>query len=159
VKLKDYGSCSAKPADAGGLYVSRIRKDVARGSNGWVYKVGNKVATTGAGDPSGAFGSGLLKPGARVTWFYCRMKANGCQRTLAIKPEARGGGELRVTVRAYDDRGKAKLVSGATVHAGEATAKTGANGVATLTVPAGPTNVYATATSLVRSFEERVEAG
>jgi hypothetical protein len=159
VKLKDYGSCSAKPADAGGLYVSRIRRDVARGSNGWVYKVGNKVATTGAGDPSGAFGSGLLKPGARVTWFYCRMKAQGCQRTLAIKPEARGGGELRVTVRAYDDRGKAKLVSGASVYAGDAVAKTDPQGVATLTVPAGPTKVHATAKGLVRSFEERLEVG
>jgi hypothetical protein len=159
IKLKDYGSCSSRPADAGGLYVARIRKDAARGSNGWVYKVGNRVATTGSGDPSGPFGSGLLKPNARVTWFYCRMKASGCQRTLAIEPEPQGGGRLEVTVRGFDDRGRAKLVKGATVKAGDQSATTDAKGVATLTVPSGPTTVHATAKGLVRSFEERVEVG
>ena len=159
IKLKDYGSCSSRPADAGGLYVARIRKDAAKGLNGWVYKVGNKAGTAGAGDPTGPFGRGLLKPGTRVTWFFCRMKSTGCQRTLAVKPEALGGGKLKVTVRGYDDRGKARPAAKATVHAGDATVTTDSNGVATLTVAPGPTRVYATAKGLVRSFEEQIDVG
>ena len=159
VKLKDYGSCGKRASDAGGLYVARIRKDRAKGVNGWVYKVGNKAGTAGAGDPTGPFGKGLLKPGTRVTWFFCRMKSTGCQRTLAVKPEALGGGKLKVTVRGYDDRGKARPAAKATVHAGDATATTDAKGVATLTVAPGTTRVYATAKGLVRSFEEQIDVG
>jgi hypothetical protein len=155
IRLKDYGSCSKRPADAAGLYVSRIRKDAAKGPQGWVYKVGNKVSTVGAGDTSG----GLLKPHARVTWFYCRMRQNGCQRTLVVKPEALGGGQVKVTVRGYDDRGKAKLVRGATVHLGATTAKTDAKGVARVTTTPGKTTVYANANGLVRSFGEQIEVG
>jgi hypothetical protein len=156
IKLKDYGACSAKPADAGGLYVSRIRKDGARGVDGWVYKVGNKAGTAGAGDPSGAFGNGRLKSGARVTWFYCHMRTSGCQRTLTVKPEALGGGQVRVTVKGYDDRGKAHAAAGATVHVGSATATTGSNGAATVTATPGAAKVYATAKSSVRSFTEKI---
>jgi hypothetical protein len=156
IRLKDYGACSAKPADAGGLYVSRIRKDAAHGVDGWVYKVGNKAATAGAGDPSGAFGNGRLKSGARVTWFFCHMKASGCQRTLTVKPQALGGGQVRVTVKGFDDRGKSRAAAGATVHAGSATATADSNGVATLTVPAGTAKVYATGKSSVRSFTEEI---
>lgn len=156
IKLKDYGACSTRPDDAGGLYVSRIRKDTARGIHGWVYKVGNKAATAGAGDPTGPFGRGRLKPGTRVTWFYCHMKASGCQRTLAAAPEALGGGQVRVTVRAYDDRGKARRTAGATVHVGTTTARTGSNGAATLTVAPGTAGVYAEAKGTVRSFTEQI---
>jgi hypothetical protein len=158
IRLKDYGQCSSKPADAAGLYVSRIRKDVAKGASGWVYKVANKVGTAGAADPSGPFGSGLLKAGVHVTWFYCHMRTNGCQRTLAIKPKAIGGGQVRVTVRSYDDGGKPKLVSGATVHVGDAMATTDSHGVATVTTTAEQTTgVYATANGLVRSFQEPID--
>jgi hypothetical protein len=159
VKLKDYGSCSRKPADAGGLYVSRIRRDSARGVNGWVYKVGNRVATAGAGDPTGPFGSGRLRDGARVTWFYCRMNqaTQSCQRTLVAKPEALGGGQLRVTVRSYDDHGKGRPAAGATVHAGTATATTDANGVATVAAT-GTVPVFAQAPGTVRSFAEQIAA-
>jgi hypothetical protein len=151
VRLHDYGSCSAKPADAAGLYVRRIRRDAAHGASGWVYKVGNKVASAGAADPSGPFGNGRLKPSARITWFYCHMKATGCQRTLAItKVEPAGGGQVRVTVKAFDDRGKGKPSAGATVHAGTATAKTDKHGVATITASGG---VFAERKGLVRSFE------
>jgi hypothetical protein len=149
LKLKDYGACSKRARDAAGLYVGAIAKDRARGANGWVYKVGNKVASAGAGDPSGPFGRGRLRAGARVTWFYCRMsvRTSSCQRTLGI---ARAGGTA--TVRAYDDRGRGKLVAGATVHYGASTATTDANGVAQ--VPAAATHVWAEAPGTVRSFEE-----
>jgi hypothetical protein len=158
IKLKDYGACSNKPADAAGLYVARIRKDSAKGSNGWVYKVGNRVAPAGAGDPTGPFGNGRLKPRARVTWFYCRMKASGCQRTLAIsKVETPGGGQVRVTVRAYDDRGKGRAAAGATVHVGSATAKADSKGVATLTAAPGRATAHASGKGVVRTFGEQIE--
>jgi hypothetical protein len=157
VHLHDYGSCSSRPADAAGLYVSRIRKDRAQGVNGWVYKVGNKTASAGAGDPTGPFGSGRLKTGARVTWFYCHMKASGCQRTLAVKPEALGGGQVRVTVRAYDDRGKARAGAGATVHVGAVTATADSHGVAILTAQPGTARVHAEAKGSVRSFTEQLD--
>jgi hypothetical protein len=157
LQLHDYGSCSRRAVDAGGLYVRRIRKDAAKGVHGWVYKVGNKVGTTGAGDPSGPFGSGRLKPGARVTWFYCHMKASGCQRTLAIKTKALGGGQVRVTVRAYDDQARGRPAAGATVFLGAVTAKTDSQGVATLTASPGRAAVRAEANGMVRSFREQVD--
>ena len=158
IRLKDYGACSSKPADAAGLYVARIRKDSAKGVNGWVYKVGKRVAPAGAGDPTGPFGSGRLKPCARLTWFYCRMKAKGCQRTLAItKVETPGGGEVRVSVRAYDDHGKGRAAAGATVHVGSATAKADSKGVATLTAAPGRVAAHATGKGVVRSFREQIE--
>jgi hypothetical protein len=158
--LHDYGSCSKRPADAAGLYVRAIAGDRAKGQNGWVYKVGNRVATAGAADPAGPFGNGRLRGGARVTWFYCRMstKTNSCQRTLGVKGRALPGGSLKVTVRAYDDRGKSKLVRGALVHAGNATDRTGADGSVTLEgTGAGNVRYWAEATGLVRSFQESIE--
>jgi hypothetical protein len=158
IRLKDYGACSSKPADAAGLYVSRIRKDSAKGANGWVYKVGNRVAPAGAGDPTGPFGNGRLKPRARVTWFYCRMKANGCQRTLAIsKVETPGGGQVRVTVRAYDNYGKGRAAAGATVRVGSVSAKADSKGVATLTAAPGKAALRASGKGVVRSFGEQIE--
>jgi hypothetical protein len=155
-RLKDYGSCSRKPADAGGLYVKRIRGDVAKGPNGWVYKVGNKVGTAGAADPSGPFGRGRLHAGARVTWFYCRMKARGCQRTLAVKPKALGGGQVKVTVKAYDDFGHPRAAAGATVFLGAESAKADSTGAATFTAEPGTALVRAEMNGAVRSFQERV---
>jgi hypothetical protein len=157
LNINDYGSCSGRARDAAGLYVRSIAGERAGGPNGWVYKVGNKVATAGAGDPAGPFGRGRLRAGNRITWFYCRMKASACQRTLGVKPRAQGGGALKVTVRAYDDRGRAKLVPGATVHSGGLTATTGPDGSATLQLAPGQARVFATAKGRVRSFEEAVD--
>ena len=156
-QLHDYGSCSSNARDAAGLYVRRIRKDAAKGPNGWVYKVGTKVAPAGAGDPSGPFGNGRLKSGARLTWFYCRMGSRGCQRTLAVGAKALGGGRVRVTVRAYDDYGKSRAAAGATVHVGNLTAKTDSHGVATVTASPGTRKVYAQSKGLVRSYTERID--
>ena len=157
LKLKDFGSCSRKPADAAGLYVAAIGKDRASGPNGWVYKVGNKVASAGAADPAGPFGRGRIRSGTRVTWFFCRMNAStsSCQRTLGVKTASDASG-VTVTVRSYDDRGRSKLVAGATVHGGAATATTDANGIAHLA--AGTTRVWAESPGTVRSFEEAVAA-
>ena len=162
LKLRDFGSCSSRTRDAAGLFVSQIGSDRNRGQDGWVWKVGNKLATTGAADPSGPFGRGLLRDGVRVTWFYCRLNARTgrCQRTLAVKPVANGGGALTVTVRSYDDRGRAKLVPGATVTAGSTTAQTDVNGVARFAgLAPGAVQVHATAAKTIRSQAVAVTVG
>jgi hypothetical protein len=160
VSLRDYGGCSRRAADAGALYVRSIRGHRAKGPNGWVYKVDNKVAPAGAGDPSGPFGRGRLKNGQRVTWFYCRknMRTGSCQRTLGItKLEALGGGQVQVTVRSYNDNGRSRPAGNVLVESGDATARTDEDGVATLTLQPGRAIVHAESKGLVRSFEEPVE--
>jgi hypothetical protein len=157
IRITDYGSCSRRPANSGGLYVTAIERDRAKGRNGWVYKVGNKVGTAGAADPAGPFGRGRLVEGRRVTWFWCRMRVRGCQRTLTIKTRTPGGGAVEVTVRDHDDFGRGRRVKGATVHAGDATATTNRDGKATLELEPGTVDVWATAKGRVRSFEEAVD--
>jgi hypothetical protein len=142
LKVTDKGACSKDPRDAGALYVASVAGQRERGRSGWVYKVGNRAGTTGAGDPSGPFGTGRqLHAGQKVLWFWCTLdSAQGCQRTLDARPErthAAPGEALRVTVLGYDDLGRPVPVAGATVHMGSATALTGADGVATLTVGPG----------------------
>ena len=107
--FRDYGSCGRSPRDAGALYVKRIGADRARGAAGWVYKVGRRAGTTGAADPSGPFGRGKLKRGARVLWFWCvQVSGEACQRTLEVAsaPTVAPGAMLAVTVRGYDDNGR-----------------------------------------------------
>jgi len=156
LRLHDFGSCSRRPSDGAGLFVRSIRGDANRGQNGWVYKVGRRSATAGAADPSGPFGRGRLRPGQRVTWFYCRLRDGGCQRTLEVATRAEAGA-LVATVRGYDDAGKGVVIQGATVSAGGASAQTDAAGVARLAVPHGSYTAVATKAGLVRSFAERVE--
>jgi hypothetical protein len=151
----DYGSCSTRARDSGGLFVRSIKGERNRGQDGWVYKVGRRGATAGAGDPSGALGRGRLKRGQRVTWFYCRLRDGGCQRTLAIAARVEPGA-VSVTVRGYDDEGRGVPVEGATVTAGSASAVSGADGSARLALPAGPHRLVAERDGLVRSFPERV---
>ncbi len=158
LKLRDFGSCSRRARDAGGLFVSQIGRDRNRGQDGWVYKVGNKLATAGAADPSGPFGNGLLRSGSRVTWFYCRLGSTGsCQRTLALRVTADGNGAVTVLVRGYDDRGRSRLVQGATVFADDTTASTDSAGVARFTLaPDREVKIYATAPKMVRSHATAV---
>jgi hypothetical protein len=155
IGLADYGSCTTRPRDAGGLYVRSIRSERARGLSGWVYKVGRRLATAGAADPAGAFGNGRLRAGRRVTWFYCRIRNASCQRTLGAAPEGEAGGAT-VTVRGYDDDGKGVPVAGATVSTGGAQAVTDAAGRATLALAPGAYRVRAHKRGLVPSFRERV---
>ena len=155
IGLRDYSSCSRRAADAGGLYVRSIRRDRARGQNGWIYKVGNRLATAGAADPTGPFGRGRLRGGQRVTWFYCIYR-RGCQRTLALRARDEGGGVLSVRVRGHDDAGRGVPVAGARVSAGGQAAMTDGSGIARLRVAAGRHVVRASKPGLVRSFGERV---
>jgi len=163
--FRDYGSCGKRPADAGGLYVTKVAGEREKGRGGWVYKVGRKAGTTAAGDPSGPFGTGKrLRDGQTVTWFWCRLKTTGtCQRTLEAVPDratAAAGETLRVTVRGYDDFGKGIAVAGATVRLSSATAVTGAGGVATLTVAgSGRQRLQAERAGMVRAFPRVVAVG
>jgi hypothetical protein len=154
--LRDFGSCSTRARDSAGLFVQGIRKDWNRGQNGWVYKVGRRAATAGAADPAGPLGRGRLRAGQRVTWFYCRLRNGGCQRTLELKWRAEPG-TLVATVRGYDDDARGVAAEGATVRAGGISALTDAAGEARLPLPAGRYRAVAEKAGLVRSFAERVE--
>lgn len=81
VRVSDYGACSRRAADGGGLFVRQIGRDRARGQSGWVYGVGRRVGTAGAADPYGPFGRGRLRTGQRVTWFWCKRAAT-CERRV-----------------------------------------------------------------------------
>jgi len=164
-RLRDYGSCSLSPANSASLFVNRIGPDPNLGRNGWVYKVGRRSASTGAGDPAGPCGSGRrLRAGERVVWFYCRMGPASCQLTLELTvagsrfaPRA----PIRAHVRGYDDAGRGRAVAGATVRLGSATAVTSADGAASIVAPsvAGRYALAASAPSLVPAFPVGVTIG
>jgi hypothetical protein len=162
--LRDYGSCSRRPRDAGSLYVRRIGPDRERGRDGWVYKVGRRSGSAGAADPAGSFGTGRrLRAGQRVLWFWCvKDAADACQPTLETSSArtVAPGAPLAVTVRGYDEAGKGVAVEGATVRLGDATAVTGADGVAMVTAPAAGTyRLRAEKPGTVVSFPVRVRVG
>ncbi|MEA2495824.1 MAG: hypothetical protein QOJ29_3735 [Thermoleophilaceae bacterium] len=158
LSLRDFGSCSKRAADAGSLFVSAIGPDRNKSSDGWVYKAGNVLGTAGSADPNGPLGRGRLRPGTRVTWFWCHVtgRDGGCPHTLVIAATA-SAGALTVHVREYNDGGKGKPASGATVHAGSQTATTGADGSVRITPPAGRYSVFATQATRIRSFPVTVE--
>ena len=87
LRMRDFGACSSRPADAGGLLVTGIGADRNRGQRGWVYKVGRRAATAGAGDPAGPFGHGRLRSRQRVTWFYC-VRATDCGEAAVVSRAA-----------------------------------------------------------------------
>jgi hypothetical protein len=162
LRFWDFGDCSSRARDAGGLYVRGIRRDIVSGPedpNGWVYKVGNKAAPAGGADPSGPFGRGLLRSRQRVTWFWCVTQdgSEGCQRTLELKVTSVATKEQTVQVRGYDNAGKGVPVEGVTVssQAGPA-GTTDAAGNATLFLGAGTNTLVATKEGMVRSFPVRV---
>ena len=155
LRFKDFGACSSRPADSAGLLVTGIGPDRNRGQRGWVYKVGRRAATAGAGDTGGPFGNGRLRAGRRIVWFYC-VRAADCQRTLELRVRPAAGGVL-ATVRGYDDAGDGVPVEGASVGASGVTGLTGGDGRVQLALPAGTHRVVARKDGLVRSFTERVE--
>jgi hypothetical protein len=153
--FRDFGACSSRARDAAGILVTRIGPDRNRGQRGWVYKVGRRAATAGAGDSGGPFGRGRLRARQRITWFYC-VSAGDCQRTLAVSSKPATGG-IVATVRGYDDTGDGVPVVGATVTAGEVTGITGPDGRVQMALSSGTHRLVARKDGLVRSFTERVE--
>ena len=160
LRLRDYGACGRSARDAGSLYVRAVAGERARGASGWVYKVGRRAGTTGAADPSGPFGHGRLKRGARVLWFWCAQSGGAaCQRTLEVSSagSVAAGGMLAVTVRGYDDNGNGVPVAGATVRLGSVTAVTDASGAAQVVAPAaGRYRLTAEHAGMVRSWPRKV---
>jgi hypothetical protein len=164
--FRDYGHCGKRPADASSLYVTAVAGQREKGHGGWVYKVGRKAGTTAAGDLSGPFGTGhRIHNGQRITWFWCELQQSGsCQRTLEVRPAratAAPGETLSVTVRGYNDQGKGVGVQGATVRLGSATATSGIDGIAVLTVPATPGtfSLAAKRAGMVPAFPRKVTIG
>jgi hypothetical protein len=155
LRLRDFGACSSRPSDAAGLLVTGIGGDRNRGQRGWVYKVGRRAATAGAGDTGGPFGHGGLRAGQRLTWFYC-VRAADCQRTLELRAKPTTSG-IVATVRGYDDAGDGVPVEGASVSAGGVTGLTAADGRVQLALAPGTHRLVARKDGLVRSFTERVE--
>jgi hypothetical protein len=163
VRLRDFGTCNRRRTrDSGGLYVSAVGGQAARGRNGWVFKVGTRAGITPAADPNGPFGDDrFLRTGQRVVWFWCVLdEQESCQRSLTVEAPAAVavGAPVVLRVRGHDDAGEAVDVAGATVRLGAASATTGPDGTATLTAPAAAGAVTATATApgLVPAFPERV---
>ncbi|HEX2016652.1 MAG TPA: hypothetical protein VGN69_08145 [Solirubrobacteraceae bacterium] len=156
--LRDYGHCSRQTRDAAALFVYALGPDHNRARDGWVYKVGHRLGTTGAADPSGPRGDGhRLGSGERVLWFWCQEPpAGGCQRTLEVSPEQRtlgAGQQLAVRVTGFDDHGRGAPVAGATVTLGSASASTGADGVARVTAAgSGPQALNALAAGTIAAF-------
>jgi hypothetical protein len=161
LSVRDFGRCSSRVRDGGGLFVRAIGPDANRGTDGWVYKVGTKLATAGSADPSGAFGRGLLRTRARVTWFYCRAdpETRGCQRTLNTATSVGTDRIATVRVRAYDDAGRSIPAAGATVTVGATTAVADADGVARLALGPGTYRVLARRASEAASGAERIVVG
>lgn len=155
--LRDFGSCSLRPRDASGLFVRSIGADVNSGQDGWVYKAGLKTGSAGAADPSGPFGSGRLRGGARITWFYCQMHGASCQRTLAFARVDSSGG-IAVQVKAYNDRGRGIPAAGVTVHVDSGRVTTDAAGVAHVGAHGGRHRLWAEGHGYVRSFYLTVKA-
>jgi len=161
--VRDFGgSCSRSARDSAALFVTRIGPDRNRGRAGWTYKIGNRSGSAGAADIAGPFGSGRLRSGTRVTWFWCR-RGGTCQRTLTVSSRGRvaRGGRLRVVVRGYDDFGHGRRVRGARVRLGGRSARTGRHGVAWLRAPsrAGGVRLTATRSGMVRAFDRRIGVG
>ena len=160
VKLTDYGACSRRPRDAASLYVRSVAGERAKGTDGWVYKVGRRAGSGGAADPAGSFGNGRLRRGADVLWFWCvQDMAGSCQRTLEVRPDGAvtAGAPLRVVVRGYDDNGDGVPVEGATVRLGDQVAVSAADGGATLVAPAtGAQTLTADKPGLVPAFPVKV---
>jgi hypothetical protein len=154
--FRDYGSCSRRARDAGGLFVKSIGPDVNSGVDGWVYKVGRKLGTADAADPAGPFGRGLLKSGSEVLWFYCHFDNGSCQRTLAFTRVTTAADGVSVTVREYDDHGRSAPAAGATVHVDSATAVSAADGSATLPAAAGTHQLWVDQAARIRSFARTV---
>ena len=157
--VRDFGMCSAtSPAASELLYVTRVGPDAARGTNGWVYKVGRRAPGIGGANPRAR-----VRAGGRVLWFYCRRGLRGCQRTLEIAGPATAapGAPVTFTVRGYDDQGRGRLAPGVRVRFGGASATTAANGTAILPAPAAPGvhRARAEAAGLVPAFPREVRVG
>ena len=140
LRLRDFGTCSLRASDGGGLFVRGIRGDANRGQDGWVYKVGRRAATAGAADPAGPSGAAgcARASGSPGSTAGCGRAASG-RSSSSCRPSRDGV----ASVRGYDDAGDG--VAGGR-RDGEAAGRrrpTGASGVARLDAAGGQHRVVA----------------
>ena len=77
----------AAPRDAGGAVRDADRPATATAaSDGWVYKVGRKAGTAGAGDPPARSGRRGCAAATGCCGSGAAQRAGGCQRTLEVTP-------------------------------------------------------------------------
>ena len=139
--------------DCDALYVFQVRGHRETGRSGWVYKVGRRLPSRSASDPTG-----VLRSGQRLVWFWCRQAGN-CQRTLAMAAprSVRRGVRFRVTVRGYDDFGRGRRIRGAVVRYDGQAARTNRSGVAVLRPRRpGRLRLVVTRRGMIRSFSSVV---
>jgi hypothetical protein len=108
-----------------GLGLCGIGNSKVSGKASWYLKVNHKGATVG-GDAV------KLKPGDEVLWDLAPSYPYPNELSLVAPDTALGGQPFQVTVYSYDEKGKRKPVSGATVTG--ASGPTDASGKATVTL-------------------------
>jgi len=117
-----------------GLGICGVGASKVSGKASWYLKVNHKGATVG-GDAV------KLKPGDEVLWDLAPSYPYPNELALEAPDTALGGQAFQVTVYSYDEKGKRKPVSGATVTG--ASGPTDAGGKATVTLSA-PGSLVAT---------------
>lgn len=132
-----------------GLGICGVGTSKVSGKASWYLKVNHKGATV-SGD---AF---KLKPGDEVLWDLAPSYPYPNELALEAPDSALGGVPFEVRVFSYDEKGKRKPVSGATVTA--ASGPTDAAGKATVTL-SGTTSLFATHGKDIPSPAEEVCIG
>jgi hypothetical protein len=117
-----------------GLGICGVGASKVSGKSSWYLKVNHKGATVG-GDAV------KLKPGDEVLWDLAPSYPYPDELSLVAPESALGGQPFQVTVYSYDEKGKRKPVSGATVTG--ASGPTDSAGKATVTLSA-PASLVAT---------------
>jgi hypothetical protein len=117
-----------------GLGVCGVGTSKVSGKSSWYLKVNHKGATV-SGDAV------KLKPGDEVLWDLAPSYPYPNELSLVAPESALGGQPFQVTVYSYDEKGKRKPVSGATVTG--ASGPTDSAGKATVTLSA-PASLVAT---------------
>jgi hypothetical protein len=132
-----------------GLGICGVGSSKVSGKASWYLKVNHKGATVG-GDAV------KLKPGDEVLWDLAPSYPYPNELALEAPDSALGGQSFQVTVYSYDEKGKRKPVSGATVTG--ASGPTDAAGKATVTLSA-PASLVATHGKDIPSPAEQVCMG
>ena len=123
-----------------GPYVDQVGRYGGTASSGWVFKVDDVSPPVGADKVT-------LQDGDRVLWYYATFGPTGGPATLSVRASAKGC----YRAQAFDDNGKAAVVSGLVFHVGSKRTIKGNLNVDVCPGPHPGVLVRATATGAVRS--------
>lgn len=112
-----------------GLGICGVGASKVSGKASWYLKVNHKGATV-SGDAV------KLKPGDEVLWDLAPSYPYPNELALAVPDSVLGGQPFQVTVYSYDEKGKRKPVSGATVTGASGPTDAGGKATVTLSAPA-----------------------